>query len=675
MGGPWLTVAMTTYNASDYLAEALESVAAQAGDDVEVIAVDDGSEDETLQILESFRPRLDLRVVAREHSGNWIAAMNEGLRLGRGRYACFLHHDDFWLDGRLEAAREALGRRGEAVLLLQPSWFVDRRGAKLGRWRCALPAGRPLSAGEVVERLLIQNFVAVPAPIFRRDVALRVGGLDEANWHAADWDFWLKMAAAGETIHLDRALTGYRIHPVAATWSRTDRPRDHRQFMDEVLDRHLAAWEGRGPDRPLVRRVARFSVDMNVRLAELAHGQRPGLADLALRFLGLGPMGWHRYLRDSRIVERVAARLRAGMASWRGPGPEVGVPPGGPAGPDRGSDQAQPRRMPKIESPEDAPMTPRRGFTLIEILVVIAIIALLIALLLPAVQAAREAARRAQCLNNFRQLGLALHSYHDSAGSFPIGRTGLYYTYKNSPNPNRRTWALGILPFIEQSTLSNAFNYNLSFYDGENRTVVQARVATLLCPSDRPGIQEPGSAIPRVKANVAANWGNTHYLQGEPGRGPAGPTPFAGPLGTVSFTGSPFAGNRSFGLSYFLDGASSTVLLGEVVVGQNVAAADHRGDIYNDDRNCAMFMTYTPPNSKLPDQMGDPGYCDAAAAGNPPCNGQDPAFSASRSRHPGGVHALMGDGSVRRVKDSIDVNVWRALGSPGGGEVVGSDAY
>ena len=114
----------------------------------------------------------------------------------------------------------------------------------------------------------------------------------------------------------------------------------------------------------------------------------------------------------------------------------------------------------------------RAGFTLIELLVVIAIIAVLIALLLPAVQAAREAARRSQCVNNLKQLGLAMHNYHQVNGTFPIGRMGIGYGYGNNVD-QRRTWAFSVLPFFEQAQAFNAINFSLPFYDSTNTTIIR----------------------------------------------------------------------------------------------------------------------------------------------------------------------------------------------------------
>lgn len=312
-----MSVVVTTYNAHDYLVQALDSLVGQGGDELEVIACDDGSSDDTLQILDAYRSRLNLRVVAREHTGNWIASMNRGLHLARGEYVSFLHHDDAWLEGRLESVRAALTRSPETVLLIHPSWFIDSRGARLGLWRSGLPAGS-LRPDDVVRRLLVQNSFAMPAPAFRREAAIGVGGLDETLWHCADWDLWLKLAALGTVFSLDQPLTAYRIHPRAATWQGTNRAAVYRWQMDAVLDHHLEAWGSRRQlDRGL-ERVARFSIEANTRLAAHVHGHQPDLIGLVGQFLSLGPVGWHRYLSASRIIERSSARVRAGMLRWRG---------------------------------------------------------------------------------------------------------------------------------------------------------------------------------------------------------------------------------------------------------------------------------------------------------------------------------------------------------------------
>ena len=143
MSTPWLSVVMPTYNGGAFLAAALESIRAQqAGGDFEVIAIDDGSEDGTVATLEAYSSRLPLRIVRRSRTGNWVASTNHGLAIARGEYACLLHQDDLWMHGRLRALRAELDAVPEATLVVHPSWFVDARGARLGRWRCPLPPGR-----------------------------------------------------------------------------------------------------------------------------------------------------------------------------------------------------------------------------------------------------------------------------------------------------------------------------------------------------------------------------------------------------------------------------------------------------------------------------------------------------------------------------------------------------
>jgi hypothetical protein len=164
----------------------------------------------------------------------------------------------------------------------------------------------------VVERLLVQNFIAVPAPLFARAAALRAGGLDEGLWYTADWDFWLRLAAAGPAVYHPRPLAAFRIHALSQSALGVSRADEMRCQIEQVLEKHLKEWEARFPGRAEVGRVARISAAVNHALACCAHGRRPDWLPLALRFFVLGPAGWWRFLRDSRIVDRVSARLRAG---------------------------------------------------------------------------------------------------------------------------------------------------------------------------------------------------------------------------------------------------------------------------------------------------------------------------------------------------------------------------
>jgi GT2 family glycosyltransferase len=310
MSGPWLSVIMPTYNGAAYLEVALRSVVEQADNGVEIVAIDDGSTDETLAILERYSQRLQLRVETRGRVGNWVANSNHALRLARADHACFLHQDDLWLPGRLRALRPLLKQGDNPVMVLHPAQYVDARGQSLGPWRCPLSAGRHLSE-RMVERLLVQNFIAIPSPIFSRQAALDVGGLDEGLWYTADWDFWLKLAARGHAVYHTKPLASFRVHGASQTMNCTTRAAEMRRQLDVVLNRHLPPWQEARPGRAEIGAVARLSVEMNQALAAGAGGSKRFLWRLARRFLALGLSGCHRYLRDSRIAERVQARVRA----------------------------------------------------------------------------------------------------------------------------------------------------------------------------------------------------------------------------------------------------------------------------------------------------------------------------------------------------------------------------
>jgi prepilin-type N-terminal cleavage/methylation domain-containing protein/prepilin-type processing-associated H-X9-DG protein len=329
----------------------------------------------------------------------------------------------------------------------------------------------------------------------------------------------------------------------------------------------------------------------------------------------------------------------------------------------------------------------RPGFTLIELLVVIAIIAVLIALLLPAVQAAREAARRAQCVNNLKQLGLAIHNYESSNQCIVTGRI---YTTTQCSNGNLLSgcqdtpWFCLLLPNIEQSALSNAFNFSLGSFGptasgfpglAANLTVTSSKIGTFQCPSDRNNLLITTVPIPLpqfTRGNYAVNWGNTQYDQG---------------LASTNFTGvtqpMPFPLNRVATFASVTDGLSSTVFVSEILQGSN---NDIRGVVWSSLGGAGSFMTRFTPNSYndfynvagVTSDILYSGLCNPEPVQGLPCisNGTLAVlFGGARGRHSGGVNSLFGDGSVKFIKNSISGSVWIALGSISGGEVVSSDSY
>ena len=302
------------------------------------------------------------------------------------------------------------------------------------------------------------------------------------------------------------------------------------------------------------------------------------------------------------------------------------------------------------------PMRSRCGFTLIELLVVIAIIAVLIALLLPAVQAAREAARRMQCTNNLKQLGLALHNYHDIHGRFAPGATSVTlpngYIYRQPFLPS-------LLSFLEQRTLTDSFNFNLSFQEAANSTTRAIRVNVFDCPSDQQiFFSNNGATVFDVKGSYGINWGQNTYA--DPGL-PA-----------------PFALNYGASLAELTDGTSQTFLMSELLQtlappGQPDTVVDRRARMWAELSGCSQISTRLAPNSQVPD------YSVCWPAQKAPCNRNtgdaNNHYIAARSRHPGGVDTLLADGSVRFVKDTIALPTWRALSSRAGGEVISADQY
>ena len=292
----------------------------------------------------------------------------------------------------------------------------------------------------------------------------------------------------------------------------------------------------------------------------------------------------------------------------------------------------------------------RSGFTLVELLVVIAIIALLVTLLLPAVQSAREAARRSQCANNLKQWGLANLLFADASdGLLPYGN-------RRAGQP-RISYQPPLWPFIEEQGLFDRYEFDLPFHHQGtpgtgNEPVVMVQLALYMCPSDNVDGMWRGDAHTRSRGNYVLNWSNGSFNHSDVNGDP--------------YQKAPFELNRQIKIQSIADGLSKTMLMSEVKQAISDDFFDFRGDILNDDITCAQFMTINTPNAGVDRQV-----CQEDTAHPSPClNSWSPANHVSaRSYHTGGVEVVHGDGSVRFVSNSIDLLIWRMMGSIAGEEV------
>jgi prepilin-type N-terminal cleavage/methylation domain-containing protein/prepilin-type processing-associated H-X9-DG protein len=363
----------------------------------------------------------------------------------------------------------------------------------------------------------------------------------------------------------------------------------------------------------------------------------------------------------------------------------------------------------------------RRGFTLIELLVVIAIIAVLIALLLPAVQAAREAARRSQCTNNLKQMGLAIHNYHQVNDCFPPGGFPIYPG--NGCNNCGASAHARMLAYLEQQALYNALNFSVGLindgtYNGPymNVTVAKTRISVFLCPSDSPPTWLPTSASAPLTTFTAA--GNNYFgslgsslefAAQQTGGPPNGPFYYVGAAGGVT------------GIRDVRDGTTNTIAFGEwkvgdgnsnkvtipsdiVFVGSYPAGTTRNNGTLNMPNatlvaafpkwlqacNAAISSGRTSHTSQQGESWAfvlagetlgnvmlppNPNYVNCNVDSQSGNTLQNPGMYGLSSWHPGGANVLMCDGSVKFLKNSTNQQTIWALGSKNQGEVIDASSY
>ncbi|HEV3446040.1 MAG TPA: DUF1559 domain-containing protein [Gemmataceae bacterium] len=324
----------------------------------------------------------------------------------------------------------------------------------------------------------------------------------------------------------------------------------------------------------------------------------------------------------------------------------------------------------------------RRGFTLIELLVVIAIIAVLIGLLLPAVQKVREAANRMSCTNNLKQIGLALHSYHDSRGFFPPGyvdgNTNPASTPDNDVGPGWG-WAAFLLPYIEQDNVYKLIDFKTGVGIGNNTAVSQQSLKIYQCPSD--GLQDPFPIYDSSFTNPIATVAHANYVGcngwiecfngagGNPGSAGNDGLP-----GTSGFAGvGLFYRNSRNKIANVIDGLSNTIVVGER--SSNHAPSTWTGAVAGG--RCPAWMAtlppapYSPPPGPAYDNadFGEAfvlAHCNATHLPNADFPVFDP--DVFYSYHPAGANFLFGDGSVHFLGSGIDPFTYQYLSTIAGGE-------
>jgi prepilin-type N-terminal cleavage/methylation domain-containing protein/prepilin-type processing-associated H-X9-DG protein len=286
-----------------------------------------------------------------------------------------------------------------------------------------------------------------------------------------------------------------------------------------------------------------------------------------------------------------------------------------------------------------------KAFTLVELLVVIAIIGVLIALLLPAVQRVREAAARTQCKNNLKQIGLALHNYHDRAGVFPPGYASAVAADGSDLGPGWG-WGAFLLADLEQDNLKRQIRFNLDIGDAANATARMESLRVFRCPSDNASatFTTVGNPVNIAHANYVGVFG-TNEIEDGPGLG-----------------NGVFYRNSRVRMADITDGTSGTFIVGER--SSDIALATWTGSV----TNAEVPLQSDPCITEGPQLL-------ILGRGDHEPNSPSAHIDDFYSRHIQGVNCLFADGSVRIIGNAIAISVWQGIQTRAQGEAVNSSDF
>ncbi len=309
-----LSIIVPVYNGAKYLRHALKSIAGQSENnfEIEVIAADDGSSDGSVGILKEMTNELALKVIEGTKTGNWVSTTNKAVREASGEYISFLHQDDIYFPERLKKCGKILSENRDISHLIHSVNYISATGKIIGKWTPPFSCGH-LSDEISIPRLMVQNNISVPGVIFKKELAERVGLLDDKLRYTADWDFWLKMLLIGKAYYLPENLSAFRIHKESQTVSFASKQKEYAENLRIVVDRYSNHLPALIPPRKAESyiRLAKFGTATNIFLARLNNKATfSDFKQFLTAFCRISPREFVKYLWVSRIFQRVISRIK-----------------------------------------------------------------------------------------------------------------------------------------------------------------------------------------------------------------------------------------------------------------------------------------------------------------------------------------------------------------------------